>query len=295
MTDGMLKELELYCKPFTLLFVEDDPMLQINVEKTLGIFFDRVLIASNGQEGLDVFKKHDIDIVLSDINMPIMNGIEMTKKIKEIKPNQPIIMLSAHKEFDYIYKLLHIGINAYAIKDGDLEDLFYKILIEVEKLAFSNYEKFFGLILTDNKNIQKIITKKSLELANSESLKSFKENNKDKLSKEALEKIELRLDEQDIEDAQDLNEDLEQIVGSIFMTDLTKEHLNDIYDMFVKFHNVFYTFMAAEQRKNLKPFADKVQNIISFIEELDFDSLDKKQRISRIVRVYGRGAYEVYQ
>jgi hypothetical protein len=64
------------------------------------------------------------------------------------------------------------------------------------------------------------------------------------------------------------------------MTDVTDEQLRAIYDMFVKFHNVFYTFMAADQRKQLKPFADKVQNIIRFIEELDFDTLNIKQKES---------------
>jgi DNA-binding NarL/FixJ family response regulator len=280
MTDGMLKELEQYCKPFTLLFVEDDAMLQKNVQRSLGLLFNKVIVAGNGKEGLEAYKSNDIDLVLSDINMPIMTGIEMTKKIKEIRVNQPIIILSAHKDFNYIYDLLHLGISAYSVKDGDLEDLFYKILIEVEKMAFEKYQKFFHLIIDDNKSRKRIATKKSVDFESSSNLKEFKEINKDRLSKEQMAHIDLKLDEQDIEEAHDLSEDLENIVGSIFMTDVTKEHLKDIYDMFVKFHNTFYTFLAADQRKQLKPFADKVQNIITFIEVLDFDSLNAKQKES---------------
>jgi YesN/AraC family two-component response regulator len=150
MTDGMLKELEQYCQPFTLLFVEDDKMLQKNVQRSLGLLFNKVIVASNGQEGLEAYKNNDIDLVLTDINMPIMNGISMTKKIKEIRVNQPIIVLSAHKDFEYIYELLHLGISAYSAKDASNSKVLE--LIQKHKSMPYNYKsdaedikKVFGL------------------------------------------------------------------------------------------------------------------------------------------------------
>lgn len=278
MTQGMLKELEQYCKPLTLLFVEDDKMIQESIISSLELFFKTIYVADNGLEALEIYKHNDIDLIISDINMPFMNGIELVKKVKEIKVNQAIIVLTAHKDFDYIHQLLHLGISAYVVKDGGLDDLYYKILIEAEKLAFKKVKKMFKSIIEDNTKREKIITPKIIVYPQTNNIEEFKQSNKEILTKDMMKNIELKLDKQDIEEAYDLNQDLEQIIGSIFMTKISKEQLLQIYDMLVKFHHTFYTFLEAEQRLKLEPFANKVQNIIDFMETIKFDTLTTKQK-----------------
>jgi hypothetical protein len=202
----------------------------------------------------------------------------MTKKIKEIKVNQSIIALSAYKEFDYIHQLLHLGISAYVVKGGDLEDLFYKILVEAENLAFDKKRNALKDLLVENKKREKIVTTKNIIYPDTNCIEEFKESNKEIFSKEIMDNIDLKLDEQDLEEAQDINQDLEQIVGSIFMTNISRQQLNQIYDMLVKFHNTFYTFLAQEQKEQLEPFANKVKSVIDFMETLEFEKLTPQQK-----------------
>jgi len=73
-------------KGITLLYVEDEDELRYAVERYLKKIFDHVSIASNGQEGLELYQKEQYDIIITDIQMPYMNGLEMAKKIKKINP-----------------------------------------------------------------------------------------------------------------------------------------------------------------------------------------------------------------
>lgn len=84
----------------TILFVEDDPTSVKIILRILKRAFKDVLVANDGEEGLKLFqdKKDAIDIVLTDIDMPVMNGIEMAKRIKAESENEPIIFISAFQD-----------------------------------------------------------------------------------------------------------------------------------------------------------------------------------------------------
>ncbi len=79
--------------------------------------------ALNGAEALDILAVLKIDLVLMDIDMPVMNGIEATKKIKEQFPNVKIIMLTMHDEKAMIKNLLEIGADGYLLKNSSLAEL----------------------------------------------------------------------------------------------------------------------------------------------------------------------------
>ena len=85
---------------FTLLYVEDDDVIRTELSSILENLFKSVKIASNGKEALRTYLENqdDIDIIVSDINMPELNGIEMIKKIREIKDNVPAIFTTAHSD-----------------------------------------------------------------------------------------------------------------------------------------------------------------------------------------------------
>ncbi len=119
----ILKEVQQACADLTLLYVEDDEVLSAATTKTLQAFFKSVSIAYDGQEGLELYKNGHFDIVLSDILMPRMDGKEMSREIREIDPQQAIIIMSAHEEAEYLMELIEIGIDKFVQKPPNLQRL----------------------------------------------------------------------------------------------------------------------------------------------------------------------------
>ena len=101
-----LKTMKLFTKTMSVLYVEDDINIQIEVKKYLERLFERVDSAQNGQLGLEMYQASNYDIVLSDISMPVMNGLEMSRKIREIDENQEIIIISAYASSEYFVESL---------------------------------------------------------------------------------------------------------------------------------------------------------------------------------------------
>ncbi|UCN00246.1 EAL domain-containing protein [Sulfurimonas sp. SWIR-19] len=118
-----IKEVTRYSQSLKLLYVEDDIDAREITTMLLEDFFDTIIVAENGQEGLEKFQKERVDIVITDINMPHMNGLEMAKKIRAIDIEVPIIILSAHNEEDFFLKSIQIGINGYLLKPIDMKQL----------------------------------------------------------------------------------------------------------------------------------------------------------------------------
>ncbi len=102
----------------TLLYVEDDDLTQEIVIQILKLKFPQIplLLAKNGQEGLDLYTKNRPRIVLTDVRMPVIDGIQMAKMIKELNKDVQIIVLSAADEANYILDAIDIGINNYVLK-----------------------------------------------------------------------------------------------------------------------------------------------------------------------------------
>lgn len=118
-----------YTKKLSVLFVEDNEELQAQMENIFKTLFKDVQVASNGQIGIDVYtQKHSnakepFDLVITDINMPIMNGIDMIKEIYEIIPDQRIIVTSAYNNAEYLIELLNLGISGFLMKPLSAENM----------------------------------------------------------------------------------------------------------------------------------------------------------------------------
>ena len=98
-----------------------------NVREMLGHFISRfcknIYVAQDGEEGLALYKEHDIDIVISDIKMPKMNGIDMVEQIKKIDPKQLVIFTTAHIDSEYLFKAIELQVDGYISKPVDLDKL----------------------------------------------------------------------------------------------------------------------------------------------------------------------------
>jgi DNA-binding response OmpR family regulator len=118
-------------KNLKILIVEDEKRLAQLLKDAINDYFFSVIIAKDGKEGLKKFKSFKPDIVITDIMMPLCDGLEMTQKIKEFDELTPIIILSAHSDKEKLLKAIDIGINKYFIKPFDPEDL----IIHIKKIA----------------------------------------------------------------------------------------------------------------------------------------------------------------
>jgi YesN/AraC family two-component response regulator len=112
-------------KDKVVLYVEDDEAIMTSFNRILIKVFGKVYTASNGEEGLEAFKEHkdEINYVITDIKMPKMDGLTMASKIREINPDMPCILTTAHAEYDYFLQAEDIGIYRYITKPLNVNEL----------------------------------------------------------------------------------------------------------------------------------------------------------------------------
>lgn len=115
---------EQQLKTINVLYVEDEDLMRENMGMLLRRKVNSVDMAANGKEGLERFQAKRPDIVITDIEMPVMNGIEMITKIKEIDDSRPIIIITAFSDDMHRSELA----NARLIKPILKDDLFQTIL-----------------------------------------------------------------------------------------------------------------------------------------------------------------------
>ena len=138
------KELLLYTKKLSVLFVEDHDDLRINTTEILKNFFELVDSAVNGEEALHMYKdfydenEKYYDIILSDIQMPRLNGVELTRNIYNINENQIVIILSAHDDSNHLLALINLGIEQFIKKPIDYQDLLGVLLNASKKIKLKN-------------------------------------------------------------------------------------------------------------------------------------------------------------
>jgi YesN/AraC family two-component response regulator len=116
----------------TLLYVEDNQDAREMTTMILEDFFDNLLVAINGEDAYKKFIQHKIDIVITDISMPKLNGLELCKKIRETNKNIPLVILSAHNQDNFSKDIMKYGVNEHLLKPIDLEEL-AKIIYKLTK------------------------------------------------------------------------------------------------------------------------------------------------------------------
>jgi diguanylate cyclase (GGDEF)-like protein len=120
-------------KDLKILYVEDEDDVREFTGKILKTVVQEVILAENGKVGVEKFHEYEnFDLIVTDINMPKMNGFDMCAKIKETAPNIPIVVTSAHNDPDFLRQAIEIGVNAYAMKPIDLYQLLDNIIMAVE-------------------------------------------------------------------------------------------------------------------------------------------------------------------
>ena len=118
-----------------VLYVEDDVETREELVLMLESWVGELHVASNGREGLELYKKNAPEIVITDIQMPNMNGLLMSTEIKALNPEQCIIVLSAYNDVEYLFKALELGIQHYITKPIIVERLLTKLQQIAEQMT----------------------------------------------------------------------------------------------------------------------------------------------------------------
>ena len=100
----------------SILFVEDQKETRIGISEMLKRRFSTVFVAENGKDALEIYKKHKPDLVLSDVQMPFMDGLQLAEKIKEINPNAKVIMMTAFTDSTFLLKAIELQVEDYLVK-----------------------------------------------------------------------------------------------------------------------------------------------------------------------------------
>ena len=109
-----------FLRTLSLLYVEDEEDVRRELARFLSRRFAKVDVAANGQEGLELFRQHGgYDIVVTDVRMPVMDGLSMAAAIKDIQREVPVIVITAYNEMDYFVRAIEIGIDRYITKPVD--------------------------------------------------------------------------------------------------------------------------------------------------------------------------------
>ena len=155
-----------------LLIVEDDKIISSIYKRVLEKTIANIILANNGKEGLELYKQHKPDLILTDIKMPIMNGLDMIKEIREINKEVRIIIMSAYGESRYFLNAIESGVKGFLIKPiknddlkrvitGQVKDILLEYsLIEEEKKRISAEKKLIEL----NKNLENRVKERTREL-----------------------------------------------------------------------------------------------------------------------------------
>ena len=119
----------------TILYVEDDVKIRTEAAEIFDGFFKNVIIAVDGQDGLEKFKAHqsEIDIILTDINMPNVNGLELLAQIRQLNWDIPVLITTGFEESDILIKLIKFNVTNYIVKPMQLNTTFKIISLLMEE------------------------------------------------------------------------------------------------------------------------------------------------------------------
>lgn len=114
-------------RKFTVLYVEDQMDIQEEFAELLSLYLDQVIVASNGREGLDKYRESLPDLIITDIQMPEMTGLEMIARIRENDTQTPVIVTTAFNENNYLIDAIELGVEHYLLKPVMLDPLNEKL------------------------------------------------------------------------------------------------------------------------------------------------------------------------
>jgi DNA-binding response OmpR family regulator len=160
---------------FKVLVVEDDRHIRNIIEKRLEKAGYEPLSAFNGREGIALFGSHKVDLIITDIMMPHVDGISLVKEVRSINPNIPIIMLTALDNIHDKEESFVSGADDYVVKPVDMKELILRVQSLLRRYKIINKQLFeHKSTILDYKTFKCIINKEDINLTKKEFMLLFK-------------------------------------------------------------------------------------------------------------------------
>jgi len=158
MNEEAVEKLLKISKTIKVLYVEDDETARVSTLGMLGNFFENIVVAVDGLDGWEKFQEKEYDLIISDINMPRMDGIEMINKIRKVNNNISILILSAYNESGYFIDTIRIGIDGFLLKPIEFDQFVEVICKSIEKIELRRQNSDY------KKNLESKVKEKTQEL-----------------------------------------------------------------------------------------------------------------------------------
>lgn len=173
MNKTLQSNIQKYLKTLTVLYVEDDENIRTELAQFLKRRVGTLILANDGQDAWSKFSEQSIDIVITDIKMPHMNGLELSTKIKEHSPSTPILIITAFEQTEYLIDAIRLGVDKYIIKPIDTSLLMRDLIacvkqshadqqLELINKLFDNNQE--GILVTDKTNTIIMVNKAFSEI-----------------------------------------------------------------------------------------------------------------------------------
>lgn len=178
MTDhNDLKHLRTVLQHYVVVYVEDNVGLNAQATELFKKFFNTVISAYDGEEGLRLVEQHHPQIVITDINMPKMDGLSMAESILKIDPDVKIIITTAHDELDFLHRAIKIGIFDYLAKPIRIDNLVETFTRCAEELKEEFHRRIFNAnlhtIFNYQNNLVILLNGRNAVMANQPALDFF--------------------------------------------------------------------------------------------------------------------------
>ncbi len=121
-----------------VLFIEDDVVARESILMVLEELFTSIIVAVDGEDGLEKFQNNEIDLIITDLSMPRLNGMEFIEEIRKTDKDIYIIVLSAYTEHEYIIRGIGLGIDGYLLKPFDMEQFLSVMSNMIKNIQLKN-------------------------------------------------------------------------------------------------------------------------------------------------------------
>lgn len=157
-------------KNIRILYVEDEEATRQQFIEILEIYTDTVYVCKNGKEGLECFREHRPDVVITDIRMPEMNGLEMSQAIKKIDKSKPILITTAFSDSEYLIEAVEVGIDGYISKPINVNKLLDNLCDVAQGLLVDRKLKqqveYLYVMMDSNPNMMMVVSRESVDYVN---------------------------------------------------------------------------------------------------------------------------------
>lgn len=153
----LLRFLERNAKNISILYAEDEEVLQKVTLRYFKKFCPNIDTANNGLEAFELYEKKQHDLIITDLNMPNMNGMELVKKVKEINRDQEIIVISAYSDQEQLMQAIAFGVNGYILKPVDfntLNNTLYNSVFKIKKIKENEQYRYKLLEMVQEKSYE---------------------------------------------------------------------------------------------------------------------------------------------